>query len=107
MGTRLVQVPTLDEWSQKDLTDLPEATCDDPAFKALAAQQYGRPSNSKLQEDECSSTGSEPQEPETSGSSSQNSTGFGKGSRLDPDSSVVLTMENMSQMLLRVCHADL
>ena len=117
MGTRLVQVPIVSDLSHKELGSLPGATCDDPVYKASPASPRGWPGGSKpcswdgfeapqdeLEEQGGSSTDSISEDAETSGSSSHSSTGFGKGAKLDPDKSVVLTMENMSQMALRVCH---
>ncbi|KAK9819540.1 hypothetical protein WJX74_007804 [Apatococcus lobatus] len=118
MGTRLVRVPQVSGLPQEALTwqsSLTGATCDDPLYKAFSASTNQQQSCSQQcswdgcaapldqhGSDDCSSTSSESQEPESSGSSSHNSTGFGKGSKLDPDKSVVLAMENMSQMTLRV-----
>ena len=111
-------MPIVSGLSHKELDSIPGATCDDPVYKASPASPSGWPSGSskpcswdgskvpqeELEEEGCSSTSSDPEEDESSGSSSHSSTGFGKGAKLDPDKSVVLSMENMSQTTLKVCH---
>ena len=119
-GSRLVRLPKVSAGSRRESEGLPQATCDDPIYEtspsADGSHSLNKPysvfkvkaqnSRSQLNKDVSSSSIPESQEAKdfskVSGSSGHSSTGFGKGSSLNPEKSVVLVMENMSQKTLKV-----
>lgn len=119
-GSRLVRLPKASAGSVRESEGLPQATCDDPVYatgqSGNGSSTFEKPysvfnvkaqnSRSQLNKHVSSSSGSgrldTAEYSSVSGSSAQSSTGFGKGSSLNPDKSVVLVMENMSQKTLKV-----
>ncbi|KAK9819503.1 hypothetical protein WJX74_000076 [Apatococcus lobatus] len=99
---------------------MPQATCDDPVYETSPSgdgsrnlnkpysvfRVWAQDSRSQLNKDVSSSSNPEIQQTKDftkmSGSSAHSSTGFGKGSSLNPEKSVVLVMENMSQKTLKI-----
>ena len=107
-GSRLVRLPKVSAGSRRESEGLPQATCDDPIYEtspsADGSHSLNKPysvfkvkaqnSRSQLNKDVSSSSIPESQEAKdfskVSGSSGHSSTGFGKGSSLNPEKSVVL-----------------
>ena len=122
-GHSLIRLPKVTEASRLNLGSSGTATCDDPVYTvqhsadaqapgaekpysvfSVAAQNSRSPLKAK---DKSNSSSSEKHDDPTdysrvSGSSSGSSTGFGKGHDMDPNKSVLLVLENMSQRHLKV-----
>ncbi|KAK9843872.1 hypothetical protein WJX84_004447 [Apatococcus fuscideae] len=121
-GTRLVRLPRAQGAARHTSESQPHASCDDPFYPAYSGQDgkltsdspnkpytifSGKPQGSQdaLQRDASDKLDPESQlrtdVSRTSSSSTDSGTGFTKGSKLDPEKSVVLVLENMSQRMLK------